>query len=94
MDQLEERILQTDQLKNASKHLQHHVDHTLSIQVGKHPYKILGMFIERLNCLVYIVHLMRSVERFKITLHHSLERYITLALRPKHGIREIINSNK
>jgi len=27
--QLEERILQTDQLKNAAKHLQHRVDHTL-----------------------------------------------------------------
>jgi len=27
MDQLEERILQTDQLKNASKRLQHRVDH-------------------------------------------------------------------
>jgi len=26
MDQLEERILQTDQLKNASKRLQHRVD--------------------------------------------------------------------
>jgi len=29
MDQLEERILQTDQLKNASKRLQHRVDHIL-----------------------------------------------------------------
>jgi len=28
MDQLEERILQTNQLKNASKHLQHRIDHT------------------------------------------------------------------
>jgi len=27
-DQLEERILQTDWLKNASKHLQHRVDRT------------------------------------------------------------------
>jgi len=37
MDQLGEKILQTDQLQNASKHLQHRVDHTPSIQVGKHP---------------------------------------------------------
>jgi len=29
MDQLEEKILQTDQLKNSSKRLQHRVDHTL-----------------------------------------------------------------
>ena len=29
MDQLEEKILQTDQLKNASKRLQHRVDYTL-----------------------------------------------------------------
>jgi len=29
MDQLEEKILQTDQLKNASKHLQHRVDRIL-----------------------------------------------------------------
>ena len=28
MDQLEEKILQTDQLKKASKRLQHHVDYT------------------------------------------------------------------
>jgi len=31
MDQLEERILQTNQLKNASKRLQHRVDHTQSL---------------------------------------------------------------
>jgi len=31
MDQLEGRILQTDQLKNASKRLQHHVNHTLTV---------------------------------------------------------------
>jgi len=31
MDQLEERILQTDQLKNASKRLQHRVDRTHSL---------------------------------------------------------------
>ena len=42
MDQLGEKILQTDQLQNASKHLQYRVDHTPSIQVGKHP-SILGM---------------------------------------------------
>ena len=31
MDQLEERILQIDQLKNASKRLQHRVDCTLDL---------------------------------------------------------------
>jgi len=30
IDQLEERILQSDQLKNTSKYLQHRIDHTLS----------------------------------------------------------------
>ncbi|XP_018354076.1 PREDICTED: trihelix transcription factor GTL1-like isoform X2 [Trachymyrmex septentrionalis] len=35
MDQLEERSLQTDQLKNASKRLQHHVDHRIHRNVIK-----------------------------------------------------------
>jgi len=34
MDQLEERILQTDQLKNASKRLQHCVDRTHSTLIS------------------------------------------------------------
>jgi len=33
MDQLEERILQTDQLKNVSKRLQHRVDRTPSLRL-------------------------------------------------------------
>jgi len=34
MDQLKERILQIDQLKNVSKHLQHRVDRTRGVKVG------------------------------------------------------------
>jgi len=30
IDQSEKRILQTDQSKNTSKHLQHHIDRTIS----------------------------------------------------------------
>jgi len=33
INQLEERILQTDQLKNASKRLHHRVDRTLSVHI-------------------------------------------------------------
>jgi len=44
--QLEERILQVDQLKNASKHLQHHVDRTPCHIYNEHEvYKIKSEII-------------------------------------------------
>jgi len=46
MDQLEERSLQTDQLKNASKRLQHRVDHTQC-----------ESYISSIVYFVYIVHI-------------------------------------